>query len=215
MPSQEETLAALVLQECNEREKKLIEQLREQHQLYTAYLEKELAAALENIESARGLLQSNAERLREEKIDKGLHQLLGKASAEEIKKLREENVGLLDKYRVLEDENKRMRAVVGVGPQDFEMLAKISEQIEKSRETYLGIEKRLFKNDWKSRAQEAQAEVARLNAVLGRVVDWTHQYGKELCPPRMDTYGEGVRDSKDKVAGLLMSECSVFKGPEK
>ncbi len=40
---------------------------------------------------------------------------------------------------------------------------------------------------------------------LGRLREWTDRYGAELCPGpgRADTYGEGVRASKDQVRRLL------------
>lgn len=43
----------------------------------------------------------------------------------------------------------------------------------------------------------------KLTEVLSLLQEWTNTYGKELCPPGADTYGEGVRDSKQKVQAIL------------
>lgn len=40
------------------------------------------------------------------------------------------------------------------------------------------------------------ARVAKLETVQSRLSTWVHVYGAELNPPGVDTYGEGVRDSK-------------------
>ena len=50
---------------------------------------------------------------------------------------------------------------------------------------------------------ELGAEVKRLQALIGSLQRWTTQYGKDLCPPGVNTYGEGVRDSKNRVKHLL------------
>ena len=63
--------------------------------------------------------------------------------------------------------------------------------------------------------QNSEAEITRMTLILSKIHEWTCTYGRELCPPGADTYGEGVRDSKDKVSRLLRSECSVLKGPER
>lgn len=58
----------------------------------------------------------------------------------------------------------------------------------------------------------------RAEARLGRIVEWSHQYGRALCPPEPDTYGEGVRDAKGQVLDLVtraypdeveVPECNV------
>jgi hypothetical protein len=41
---------------------------------------------------------------------------------------------------------------------------------------------------------------------LARIVEWTHVFGKALCPPGADTYGEGIRDAKAQVAALAAKE---------
>ena len=58
----------------------------------------------------------------------------------------------------------------------------------------------------KARAERAEAEadhLNRLNAVVGALTAWTHEYGAALKPPGADTYGEGKRDAKDEVAAIL------------
>lgn len=65
-----------------------------------------------------------------------------------------------------------------------------------------------------ARAIAAEGRVKALEAILGRVLEWTHRYGKDLCPPGADTYGEGVRDSKAAVERLLMREASILSGTE-
>jgi hypothetical protein len=42
-----------------------------------------------------------------------------------------------------------------------------------------------------------------LELVMGRLVHWTHVYGKALCPPGSDTYGEGMRDAKRQVSDII------------
>ena len=56
------------------------------------------------------------------------------------------------------------------------------------------------------RAAEADATHAALEKAreaLGDLYEWTRRMGAELCPPGPDTYGEGVRISKDTVAYML------------
>lgn len=43
----------------------------------------------------------------------------------------------------------------------------------------------------------------RGQACLGRLRAWTQVYGKALCPPGADTYGEGIRDAKEQVLKIL------------
>jgi hypothetical protein len=50
---------------------------------------------------------------------------------------------------------------------------------------------------------QLRAEIDRLRAVVARVETWTHTFGSELRPRSADTYGEGVRDSKERVAKML------------
>lgn len=49
----------------------------------------------------------------------------------------------------------------------------------------------------------ARARVRELEAIVARVADWTHVYGSELVPAGVDTYGEGVRDCKARVARII------------
>lgn len=50
-------------------------------------------------------------------------------------------------------------------------------------------------------AAEARAEKAE--GALSLVWTWTHEHGAALCPPRADTYGDGMRDAKQQVARIL------------
>lgn len=45
--------------------------------------------------------------------------------------------------------------------------------------------------------------------VIARLNDWCVTYGKSLCPPGADTFGEGMREAKKQVARILASasEC--------
>jgi hypothetical protein len=38
---------------------------------------------------------------------------------------------------------------------------------------------------------------------LSMMREWTNTFGKALCPPGPDTYGEGMRDAKAQVAAIL------------
>lgn len=57
--------------------------------------------------------------------------------------------------------------------------------------------------DLENRAEHAEARVQELELVLSRLAEWTHTFGSELKPRGADTYGEGVRDSKERVAKVL------------
>jgi len=50
-----------------------------------------------------------------------------------------------------------------------------------------------------------RARVTTLETALGRISEWTSVFGKSLCPPTgvSDTYGEGVRESKNVVRLML------------
>jgi hypothetical protein len=53
------------------------------------------------------------------------------------------------------------------------------------------------------RIHAVEADNERLRGVLGRVIDWTHQYGAALCPgTRPDTFGEGMREAKEQIKRL-------------
>lgn len=43
----------------------------------------------------------------------------------------------------------------------------------------------------------------QLEALVSRIAEWTHQHGAELVPRGPDTYGDGVRDSKERVARMI------------
>jgi len=51
--------------------------------------------------------------------------------------------------------------------------------------------------------RKVEAERDGLREELGRVLEWTHRYGKLLIPKGGDTYGEGMRDAKDQVSAIL------------
>lgn len=56
-----------------------------------------------------------------------------------------------------------------------------------------------------TRMKKAEARVVKLEKILSRLSEWTHEYGKNLCP-RMgeaDSYGDGVRSCKTQVASII------------
>lgn len=61
--------------------------------------------------------------------------------------------------------------------------------------------------DVEVRAEKAEAERDQLNATLGALTAWTHEYGAALKPPGADTYGEGKRDAKNEVSAILREEA--------
>jgi hypothetical protein len=77
--------------------------------------------------------------------------------------------------------------------------------LEKERDNY-----RRQAEEWQSahlracQDRDKNAQAAREFAELrSRLEQWCRTFDTELCPPRADSYGEGVRDSKDKVFKLL------------
>ena len=54
-----------------------------------------------------------------------------------------------------------------------------------------------------ARAEQAERERDEARAALWRLSDWSHTFGRELCPRGPDTYGEGVRDAKDAAARII------------
>jgi hypothetical protein len=64
--------------------------------------------------------------------------------------------------------------------------------------------------DWID-AQE-RSKVAVLEAKLSEVYEWTYQFGKALCPPGADTYGEGMRDAKEQVANIILRKYENMTG---
>ena len=63
-------------------------------------------------------------------------------------------------------------------------------------------------------ARKHQARAAELEAILSRVAEWAHAFGDELKPKRADTYGEGVRDSKERVARILAAADTSCLAPK-
>jgi hypothetical protein len=49
----------------------------------------------------------------------------------------------------------------------------------------------------------ATQRAERAEGALSKLSEWTHIFGEELKPRGADTYGEGVRDSKERVARIL------------
>lgn len=52
----------------------------------------------------------------------------------------------------------------------------------------------------------AIARAEKAEATLSRLEEWTHVFGRALCQPRADTYGEGIHDAKEQVARILRKE---------
>lgn len=62
----------------------------------------------------------------------------------------------------------------------------------------------------------ATLRVDTLETALARLHEWTCTFGAELKPPGADTYGEGVRDSKARVASIISSSQRTGSGlPER
>lgn len=55
---------------------------------------------------------------------------------------------------------------------------------------------------------DTEKENKKLSYKCGRILEWTHTFGKDLCPLGSDTYGEGVRASKKQVTNFLTWERS-------
>jgi Lar family restriction alleviation protein len=52
-------------------------------------------------------------------------------------------------------------------------------------------------------APETAVALARAERKLAVLAEWTHRFGRALCPPGADTYGEGIRDAKEQVSNIL------------
>lgn len=52
-------------------------------------------------------------------------------------------------------------------------------------------------------AQAAEKRCGELEAIVGLIEVWVHEYGAALIPARADTYGEGMRDAKSQVQNIL------------
>lgn len=59
---------------------------------------------------------------------------------------------------------------------------------------------------------DKDAALAKAEAVLGRLEEWTHVFGAALKPPGADTYGEGIRDAKAQVSAILRAALSPKPG---
>jgi hypothetical protein len=50
----------------------------------------------------------------------------------------------------------------------------------------------------------SNGELVRHRQFLNKLRAWTREFGAELCPPNCaDTYGEGVRETKEAVRRML------------
>jgi hypothetical protein len=71
------------------------------------------------------------------------------------------------------------------------------------------IQERLRRGDelaaLRAQLAAAEAECERLSAVFAQLNEWCCIYGKRLCPPGADTYGEGIRDAHTQVGAILNS----------
>lgn len=58
---------------------------------------------------------------------------------------------------------------------------------------------------------QAQHTIAQLHQQFQKVIAWSAQYGKDLCPKSgyADSYGEGMRAAKERVRALLHARSSV------
>jgi hypothetical protein len=65
----------------------------------------------------------------------------------------------------------------------------------------------------RGRLLELNNESARINTTLSSLMDWTIQFGAELCPQSgvADTYGNGVRACKDRVSRILIATTETPK----
>ena len=92
---------------------------------------------------------------------------------------------------------------------------KRAEQAEHERDTALAREKTAERLLGEERLAKVAAETALASArtVLGRIDEWTHQYGAALVPSGADSYGEGMRNAKRQVAGLLTSSPAPVAAP--
>ena len=60
---------------------------------------------------------------------------------------------------------------------------------------------------WEARAREKERkDLERLRRLESRLIEWTHLFGRALCPPRADTYGEGIMDAKAQVLSMIIHE---------
>lgn len=54
--------------------------------------------------------------------------------------------------------------------------------------------------------KELRETLARAEATLALLWEWTRLGGRALCPPRADTYGEGMLDAKEQVSRILAAK---------
>lgn len=59
---------------------------------------------------------------------------------------------------------------------------------------------------YRQRAEKAEG-------LLSKIAEWARTFGSELKPRGADTYGEGVRDSKERVANILATLSSSEETP--
>jgi hypothetical protein len=55
----------------------------------------------------------------------------------------------------------------------------------------------------KEQVAAAHSENDRFRSLFANLSEWSSTFGKALCPPRADTYGEGVHDCKEQVSNML------------
>jgi len=53
--------------------------------------------------------------------------------------------------------------------------------------------------------KELQDRLREVDIVLGRIVEWTTEFGEELIPhaPYTDSYGDGVRACKERIQRII------------
>ncbi len=49
------------------------------------------------------------------------------------------------------------------------------------------------------------------DALIVQLENWTHTYGADLKPRGADTYGEGKRDAKDQVGGMVAAALRALR----
>ncbi len=60
-------------------------------------------------------------------------------------------------------------------------------------------------NEWLAQLHDARRERDEARGLLGRIGDWTHQFGAALCPTAgsADSFGDGMREAKRQVATIV------------
>lgn len=64
---------------------------------------------------------------------------------------------------------------------------------------------RTVANEWLAQLHDARRERDEARGLLGRIGDWTHQFGAALCPTAgsADSFGDGMREAKRQVATIV------------